>query len=586
MATVVKIKNILKSYGIETVEKWGNSGVPYCHAMSIKIPGTLFSVNGKGLTKEFTLASGYGELMERLQLGFVNGSSGKQDGDNSMEADLWKLVSAKELLESNRKWYEKLSERAEKIAGVKIRPDQIVTQFADKNGLVPVMTYYDLTNDATAYFPVKLCKLVYTTNGSAAGNSPEETIVQAISEIVERHHQMRVITENLTLPDVPEADLERCAAAYKIIRYVRSRGYRVIIKDCSLGTSFPVVCACFINAQTGKYHTHFGAYPVFEIALERSLTETFQGRTIDEIGHYSEFLPDTVGGYDFATIFNEMAQGAWAKTAKFFGDTPDFPYNPKVGLKGENNSELLHECVAFFKEQGLDILVRDSSCLGFYTYQVLIPGYSEFFPHRMSIATDETRYSAFAAKTLRDPSKADMQDILGLLMNMEEQKKYPANFVNIRSFPSVAKLPFRPEGNEGEFLMASSLAYVNYKLGRYHETMKCLDSMLERIKDTAYLLCLKSYLSLRLSGKKEAEIKPSLSMVHDQQTVDNLFDILSQGKNPFEQFVLHCDMQCADDCRIKNVCYQKRSLELSKLLTQTTMELDFEKFSKELKELL
>lgn len=584
--TVARIKGILANLGIETFEKWNPTSVPYCHAMSIKIPGTLFSVNGKGLTKEFTLASAYGELMERLQLGYVNGANGKRDGDNAMEAALWKKVSAAELQRTNPIWYERLSQCAQKIAHIQISSEQIVSQYADQDGLVPVMTFYDLTNDVAVYFPVKLCKHVYTTNGSAAGNSPEETIVQAISEIVERHHQMRVITENLTLPDIPEDELKKHAAAYSIIQYVRDHGYRVIIKDCSLGTAFPVVCACFIDERTGKYHTHFGAYPVFEIALERSLTETFQGRTIEDIGKFEDFIAFKSDEYSFASIFNEMTIGTWKKTAEFFAEAPSIPYNPNAGLQGSNNRELLRECVSYFKRLDYDILVRDSSSLGFCTYQVVIPGYSEMFLHRLAPNHNEQRYCDYASKTLRNPAKATIQDILGLLMHMEQQKVLTANLSGVHGFSAIAKLPAKLDQQQSDLLMSASLAYVNYALGKYGEVIKCLDAMILRSSDTGFLICLKRYLNMRLCGNKPEQIREKLAYFHGAETVDDLFGCLSQNQNPLDRYVLHCDMHCNESCPIRQVCYHKRSLSLVELLTHKMSELDFEIFSNKLKAIL
>ena len=586
LATVERIKGILRSYGIETMEKWSTTSVPYCHSMSIKIPGTLFSVNGKGLTREFTLASGYGELMERLQLGYVNGANGKKDGDNATEAALWKRFPAQELLERNRNWYTLLSKRAGTLAGIQISPEQIVMQYADPDGTIPVMTFYDLTNDVTAHLPVKLCKMVYTTNGSAAGNSPEETLVQAISEIVERRHQMRVITEKLTLPDIPEEVLKRYTAAYSIIRYVRSQGYRVIIKDCSLGTPFPVVCACFIDKRTGKYHIHFGAYPVFEIALERSLTETFQGRNIENICCFENFIPDNAKEYSVTGILNEMSQGTWEKPAGFFVGKPQYPYNPDAGFDGANNKELLRQCVTFFKNQGFDILVRDSSCLGFCTYQVLIPGYSEMFPHRLSAAQDELRYSGYAAKTLRNPAEAGIQDMLGLLMHMEEYKKCTANLVGVHGFSAIAKIPASLSPLESDLLLSGSLAYVYYTLGQYGQVLKCIEAMLPRCDDQQYLLCLKRYLSMLLSGKKQDEIKGLLELFHRPETVQALYDCLERKHNPLEQFTLHCDMSCGENCPIRSSCFHKHSLTLAELLSRKTAALDFAKFAQELKNLL
>jgi hypothetical protein len=56
------------------------------------------------VTKELALASAYGELMERLQIGSVF-KSGKQTGDTLNDSSLFGSVPAQELLERNRQWY-------------------------------------------------------------------------------------------------------------------------------------------------------------------------------------------------------------------------------------------------------------------------------------------------------------------------------------------------------------------------------------------------------------------------------------------------------------------------------------------------
>ena len=54
--TVAHIKALLASYGIEAVESWHETSVPYCYALSVYIEGTTFSVNGKGLSKKTGLS--------------------------------------------------------------------------------------------------------------------------------------------------------------------------------------------------------------------------------------------------------------------------------------------------------------------------------------------------------------------------------------------------------------------------------------------------------------------------------------------------------------------------------------------------
>ena len=67
LSTVNRIRNILFKAGIFTVEQWTDSGIKGCHSVRIEIAGSHIGQNGKGVTREFALASGYAELMERIQ---------------------------------------------------------------------------------------------------------------------------------------------------------------------------------------------------------------------------------------------------------------------------------------------------------------------------------------------------------------------------------------------------------------------------------------------------------------------------------------------------------------------------------------
>ncbi|MBI9100205.1 MAG: YcaO-like family protein, partial [Spirochaetaceae bacterium] len=65
--TVERIQKILKQTGIATTETWGVTNIKNCHYLRVAICGSNFGTNGKGATREFALASGYAEFMERLQ---------------------------------------------------------------------------------------------------------------------------------------------------------------------------------------------------------------------------------------------------------------------------------------------------------------------------------------------------------------------------------------------------------------------------------------------------------------------------------------------------------------------------------------
>ena len=64
--TVDRLKRILGSIGIETVALSFPSGIENCHSVRVSAKTGFPGQNGKGVTEEFALASGYAEFAERL----------------------------------------------------------------------------------------------------------------------------------------------------------------------------------------------------------------------------------------------------------------------------------------------------------------------------------------------------------------------------------------------------------------------------------------------------------------------------------------------------------------------------------------
>jgi len=586
--TVERIKSILASVGIETEESWSESNVPYCHSLRVRVKGTTFGVNGKGLTREFAHASGYGELMERLQLGYIGSRDVQKDGHFSVDSVQTVEVSAKKLLEDNPQRYAQMAEHLRTYCGTELAPDAMLLQFADANGNVPCAPFFNLTTGQPDLFPNNIRKNVYTTNGCSAGNSPEEAIVQAISEVVERYHHIHIVERELALPDIPDEYLQQFEVSYSIIRYLREKGFRVLIKDASLGRKFPVICACYIDESTGKYHTHFGAYPVFEIALARALTETFQGRTIDSFTEFSDFHISTPGVFDINRITNELVKGTHEKTTQFFVGEPVCPFDPDMGIPGKNNRELLTACIRMFSEMGHEILVRNACCLGFPTYQIIVPGYSEFFIYRLDQKQDEFRYLSSATKALRNPSAASIEEMMSVVMHLNQMAALNQRVGKKRNFFAAAQLSVDLDKEAGDRMMAAAKSYIWYALGRNKDALKTMGGMLP-LADRAeqeYWICLKRYLTLKVNRNTEEHIRSVLDFFHKKETVQRLYDCLAQHGNPFEPFTLHCDPSDCGDCRIRTACCQKQAESLSSLIAQKTKELDFEAFAQSMRALM
>lgn len=565
--TVEKIRSLLAEHGIETEEHWHETGVPFCYALCVSIRGTTFQVNGKGLTREFALASGYGELIERFQLGYIGTLEDQKTGGNAAMRSLPKRT-VPELLDMAPGVYQALSDRLRQIMELELSAEALLGQFADPQGQIPCVPCHVLGTARQVAFPDRIRTRVYGSNGCAAGNTIEEAVVQGLSETVERHTQAQIGLQGWTPPDVPEEVLQRFPVAYDIIRYVRSQGYRVQIKDCSMGKKFPVICACFFHEATGRYHTHFGAYPIFEIALTRALTESFQGRHIDAVTDMSELSFDDQGLTPLECLTGDFFVGVSKKPASFFVGTPTAPFDPDMGFHADSNEALLRSCVDYFAELGHQILVYDRSVLGFPTCQVLIPGYSEVFVDRLSTGEDRYRYAPYAVRALRSPTTAQIPELLGLLMHLDQMEKLSRNDQLSRGFLNAACLSARLSRAEEQRLMSASLCYVYHKLGRLPEAIRSMDAVIAGCDgpEAAILTAFKRYLTMRRLGREEGYIRQVLETFHDRATVERLFADLAQGHTPLERQVLRCRLDCREDCLLYGKCCKARHNRLSALI--------------------
>ena len=221
--TVSYLKGILKDYGIRVEEEWLDESCVGTYSLRLSIKGTDIGTNGKGCTKEYAAASAYGEFFERLQNGILcnaMGSPYKNEKFDFLFDPYEKTLTSKELAEQNDPYMNnyfkdrKLSdasveERAEAYRSVH-KHEYMLYNEEDKYTCVP---FYSVRDNKIYYLPMFSVRQSYGSNGMSAGNTPEEALVQALSEIVERHVQKIVLTSNISLPDVPDEYIKKFGSA-------------------------------------------------------------------------------------------------------------------------------------------------------------------------------------------------------------------------------------------------------------------------------------------------------------------------------------------------------------------------------------
>ena len=248
--TITKIKEILRRNKIEIEEEFTSNDkekLKLCPSTRINIVNTRIGSNGKGTCVENSLASAYGEFMERLQ---------------NLELIPFKYPDT--TLVNIKKIQKNL------LCNTKI-------DIESKN--IETIPFYSVKNSTVVDVPLYLFE---TTTGLAAGNTFEEAIVQGLSEICERYAIKEVLTNKYSLPNIPKELYENYKNIKEIINYYETNGYEVYIKDASIGLNLPVVCVVAIKRQENLLIFSMGSHPTLPVAVERALTELFQGRNLSE----------------------------------------------------------------------------------------------------------------------------------------------------------------------------------------------------------------------------------------------------------------------------------------------------------------
>ncbi|MGN0648824.1 MAG: YcaO-like family protein [Oscillospiraceae bacterium] len=448
--TVERLKQVLDSVGFEPEEMDIQSGVGSICSLRVTLKNTNIGQNGKGAAANYARASGYAELMERLQTGYlfqhsfddeISHCGGFRAGPDE------RLATASELKELGGKLLED-SVRAiiRESGGMSFMPVDVSEyisrwDFAAENGKFPALPFVSLTDGKTEYLPDCIYRAFYFTNGSCAGNCREEALVQGMSEVAERWAANRILTKKLTPPVIPDEAIQGIPTLAETVREFRMHDeYSLRIMDASCGMGLPVICAAVIDKSTGGVTLRFGAHPRFEVALERTLTEILQGKNIDSM-HYSPRYDLTNDDYSQNVVnrFNFLKDATGVFPSELFGSAPSWELTA-FEKAPENAQGQLEFMLALYKKLNWTPYVRDCSFLGFNTYHIVVPGESMIFNFGAERLT-EKRLAASVQPTLRNMAAAS-----------EEERQKAMRYVKLKSgwslensFGFMAGLPYYPK---------------------------------------------------------------------------------------------------------------------------------------------
>ena len=560
--TVEKIQQILRSLDIDVEETWNDSGIENCWSLSVGEKNGYSSSNGKGVTKELARASAYAEYIERLQhsLHYYKLQSFTRDPENNLQtfAPDAKYMTAKEV-EENGQWMDYLIQSyGGGLTRSKITKSCQIFAFAEKpEDKILTLPFYSIFEDKYVYLPAGFVEQVYVTNGCCAGNTREEAIVHAISEIFERSCQLELLLSGNSAPEIPNEVLSQFPTVMKILGKIRENSnYDVRILDISGDIDFPVVATCLIDKRTQDYVVNAGADPVLEIAVQRTLTETFQGRNVVKLStRHSGQILNKIDDVPRATnAWNLLESSSALYTADFFAEEI-VSAKKWDARKNENksNSELLESVLKLCKDRNMPVHIRNYSYLGFPCYKVVVPGYSEGSWLQLLEPVSIYALGDQAAKVFRDAAAANKAELMLLLMYY---KKIGGMYGRVHNFSRLSGIPL--VGEARHLLPAITLAYACYKLGRFSEAIaygsSVANSTVFSTQTREYIACVNRYLKLKGMGITEEKLFKILGRFFREEYVQKLYSHLERGETPYEDYLIRCDYKGCRNCRYADVC--------------------------------
>jgi len=531
--TISRLKNKLLDWGFDVEEASWLNPVPNVWSVHIRdrFCPYLFT-NGKGLTKDAALASALGEFFERLNCNYF-----------FADFHLGETIANSEFVHyPNEKWFAfKGDEMPEGLLNDalwelydparELTPAQLVdTNSGNAERGICALPYTNVINNQTTFIPMNIIGNLYVSNGMSAGNTMTEARVQALSEVFERSVKNQILSEGISLPNIPQEVLNRYPKVVEAIAELEANGYPIICKDASLGGKFPVINVTLLNPSEGTAFASFGAHPKFQVALERTLTELLQGRRLDQLNVFS---PPTFELEDVKDNLNLEAHFIDSNGLihwNFFKETADYEFADwNFGDKttqGEYNA-----LIDIFKKIEKDVYVMDFEHLGVYGCRIHVPGMSEIYQPE-DLAWDNNNASYDVRAQILGAHELSAEELMEL-HNKLEDKGFDDMLLVAHAIGIIPDAgTYWASLRIGEFKAMVAFAAKNFELAKAG-TEWCLHfAPLEKERKLLYL-CLNTLLQIEMDDTlNEKDFVTTAERMYGKDLLDKAQKLI----NGFEKF--------------------------------------------------
>lgn len=495
--SIKRMQSILSEIGCDVTYSSEKHPLNHCYSVnlaSVEAPKHIYS-NGKGICSEASTASALGEYIERLQTNnfFIDFHlPARKYYPDEVAFDYEGEYLTPELMSV----YDPSGE---------LSMDELIDFNSDIEDKIVALPFHKLSNDEVVYFPLNILSNLYVSNGLATGNTAQEAQVQAMSEILERYAKIEIIKEGYSLPHYSDEFLSQFERLYSDLIKLRELGYIVNVLDASLGGKYPVTAISFINPANATLFVSFGAHPILEVSLERTMTELMQGRGLENLESFEVPTFDMSLVSESFNLESHFIDSNGKMGIQFLSAKKSFDLAP-WGYAGRTTEDEFAYLTGIFASMGKAVYIRDYNYLGFYSCQMIVPGVSEVYPIDDLVYNNRNRGKAYR-EVILNFAEYDPETVLDEIEALEDH-------LNVEKFIGVIF--------EENFTVGELKAQLHLLLGNADEAVNYLEFGSSAMGNLIVELIRMEELGLELSDYTQA-----LYDLYTPQRVDKAVGIIS-----------------------------------------------------------
>lgn len=399
---------------------------------------------------------------------------------------------------------------------------------------IVAMPYIRQSDEQTVYIPQSIIANLYVSNGMSAGNTKFEARVQGLSEVFERYVKNKIIAEAISLPEIPKSVMDRYPSIQASIAKLEEEGFPIYAFDASLGGKYPVICVVLLNPNNGTCFASFGAHPNFQVALERTVTELLQGRSLKDLDVFSppSFNNDDVA--EHANLETHFIDSSGLISWDLFKETPDYEF-ADWDFSGTTQEEY-NNLMAIFRADEKEVYVMDYNHLDVYACRIIVPGMSDIYPADDLIYANNNMGMDWRKILLDLPNwHHDAETYQKLLEELDGQDIDDAT--RVREFIGIVA----PKNSSWTTLRVGELkSMLHLALGELEQALDWanwtlnMNSSVFTTEPVNYYRALISIIELHLDQNREpAQYRSVFEKMYGKDAVKQAWAAVSEGGNPF-----------------------------------------------------